>query len=501
MDLRAGLLGFATMMQHCRLLLATCALASCGSRVVPAARPDPTGPATSAAPAPQGAGASPWDAPRPATPSVAPGVKVQATPEQAAQRAIARLPQVERRLGALRGQPFRQPTPAAYQPAHEFRAFVQHEVDKELTPQKAQGVAAALLHLGLLSGPTDLRAVSIDAMASQAAAYYDPAQRKFFVVIAPDDDTVLDTITSHELTHALQDQYFDLRKYLETQPALHSDAANARRFVVEGEATFTMFAYLMAAKRKTETVDAGIAAGVAMAVKMSAPGSIADLRKMAKSQVMPGQDAELSKAAEAMDRIPAIMLVPMVDSYLKGASAIADVFAAGGWAGVYDLYAHPPQSTEQMLHPKEKLVGTRDVPTEWKAPTLPNAELLDSDVLGELGWRVYFEENGETDFAKIAAGWDGDRYAVWRLPTEGGALVSYVGTIWDTEADAKEFADAYRRTLVKRFGGDGSQRPSGARISVVHDGVSVTVLDGGATPAAHEALRKKLTVRLPAKVN
>ena len=71
-----------------------------------------------------------------------------------------------------------------------------------------------MLHIGLLDKPIDLAETLEQTMVTQAAAYYDPRQKKFFVVMAPDNDSMLDTMSAHELTHALQDQHFDLAKYL-----------------------------------------------------------------------------------------------------------------------------------------------------------------------------------------------------------------------------------------------------------------------------------------------
>ena len=65
--------------------------------------------------------------------------------------------------------------------------------------------------------------------------------------MAPDSDTMLDTMSAHELTHGLQDQHFDLTKYLAEGQKLDDDQLNARRFVVEGDATFTMLLYAIAA--------------------------------------------------------------------------------------------------------------------------------------------------------------------------------------------------------------------------------------------------------------
>jgi heme-degrading monooxygenase HmoA len=186
-----------------------------------------------------------------------------------------------------------------------------------------------------------------------------------------------------------------------------------------------------------------------------------------------------------MDKIPAIILVPMVDSYLKGAMPIAVAYAKGGWAEVAKLYSMPPNSTEQLLHPDSKLYPSRDWP---QTATLPKqaGSLVESNVVGELGWRVYLEQWGDAKAVDNAAGWDGDRFAVWR--NKDGSLVGLIATAWDSEDDAKAFEAAYRASLVARFGGDGSKRADGRAVNVMRQGMNVFILDGSADAAVLKAL-------------
>src|ERR1041384_5812136 len=62
----------------------------------------------------------------------------------------------------------------------------------------------------------------------------------------------------------------------------------------------------------------------------------------------------------------------------------------GGWPAVDKLYAAPPQSTEQVLHPDTKLYPRRDPPTKVVLAKARGTELWGS-VLGELQWKIYFD--------------------------------------------------------------------------------------------------------------
>ncbi len=72
-------------------------------------------------------------------------------------------------------------------------------------------------------------------------------------------------------------------------------------------------------------------------------------------------------------------------------------------------------------------------------------------MLGELQTSVMLGRAGP----KAAAGWDGDRYAVFEGPAEQLGLVWF--STWDSEDDAREFAPAYARYQTKRMGKDGFQ--------------------------------------------
>jgi hypothetical protein len=425
---------------------------------------------------------SPWDttamAPDHATAKVEP--KPPEDPKVVAERALKRIPEIKKHLSALRNQPFRIDVPAEYQTTADFRTFVEKEIGKELGGAKAKAMVDGLLHIGFLKERIDLGKAIADTMVTQAAAYYDPAQKKYFLVMTPSDDNMLDTITAHELTHALQDQYFDLTKYLEPNgkkgPALSADEQNARKFVVEGEATFAMFAYLITAKSGSTTIDDKTLRALKLQLKLTGNLSIDELRKMTKAQAEGlGGSPEMKASAEAMDKIPAIILVPMVDSYLKGAMPSVAAFEKGGWDEVAKLFTSPPQSTEQVLHPDTKLFP-RDMPQTTALPKQAGMTLIDSDVIGELGWRVYLEQWGDKTSNDDAAGWDGDRYAVWRA--KDGSLLGLIATTWDSEKDAQEFEAAYRASLITRFGGDGSKRSDGHVIVVSRQGNIVVIVDG-----------------------
>jgi hypothetical protein len=131
---------------------------------------------------------------------------------------------------------------------------------------------------------------------------------------------------------------------------------------------------------------------------------------------------------------------------------VIETLGVGGWGAVDRLYHDPPASTEQILHP-ERYWRARDVPRALNVPEgEAGAEILTSGSWGEFGARLVLAAAlGDSAAAEPALGWDGDRYALYRLP-DGGYRFSW-SLAWDTPRDAEEFTRAYTQALVHRFPG------------------------------------------------
>src|SRR3569623_1067089 len=183
--------------------------------------------------------ADPWGAPAQAV-----AAKPADTPEarkQRAEQALARVAVIMPKLAKLRGLAFAHDVPRDYQTAADFRAFVRAETATSLPPDRVADTSAALFHLGLLDRPGDLAALEQQAMTPQAGAYYDSQKKKFILELVPPPDLMLDMMSAHELTHALQDQHFDLDELLPHGPAtaaLDDDHVSARRFLAESAAKY-----------------------------------------------------------------------------------------------------------------------------------------------------------------------------------------------------------------------------------------------------------------------
>jgi hypothetical protein len=410
-------------------------------------------------------------------------------------------------VSALRGLPFKHPVRSGTQTREQFRAYVRGEMEREMPAPRRAALGRAYAQMGVLPPRQSLDQVMEEALTTQVAAYYDPRTQRFHRIARPGAgprkaEQEL-SIIAHELTHALQDQHFDLLAFdgsAAGASTLDDDARNARRFVTEGEATFVMMAWQIsggsgAERRLGPLMVAGLRMGIAMLAAADQAELVSALRQGGHLRDL---DAADRRDMESLVNLPPAVMVPLVEPYLKGAQLVSEVWGRGGWAAVDDLFKRPPESTEQALHPVEKLLARRDPPVRLRLAADPPAPLagaarLSSDVIGELGWRAYFKTWRHPAPEAAAAGWGGDRYWAW---TQSGRPVVLTGTRWDSEPDARRFFAAYVATLARRFPApDRTQRgssvrlrrPDGGLLAVVLRGRDVDIADG-ARPADLEAL-------------
>src|SRR6185369_13065693 len=127
----------------------------------------------------------------------------------------------------------------------QIKATIGGKIDEVFSEEEFAQIAVAYARLGLLPANYPLRAKYIDLLGEQVAAFYDQHQHKLFMF----EDASLENsqnrvVLAHELTHALQDQHFDLRR-LPLEIKDNDDRAAAASALIEGEATLVMSEYML----------------------------------------------------------------------------------------------------------------------------------------------------------------------------------------------------------------------------------------------------------------
>ena len=186
--------------------------------------------------------------------------------------------------------------------------------------------------LGLLSGEVDLFEGVNDLMDTGTLAYYDPATER--ITVRGTEMTIdLQVTLVHELTHALQDQHFDLGR-LESFES--SGEAAAFRAVVEGDASLVETRYV-------EQL------------------SVADRDAYEQTYLEQLEDA-------ALDEIPSILMASFGAHYALGEPLVGIVQERDGWDGVDDMLREPPTTEVELFHPTRFLDGFEPVLVEAVEP-------------------------------------------------------------------------------------------------------------------------------------
>ena len=344
------------------------------------------------------------------------------------------VPAIERSVGLK----FKAPPKVETRSKDDVRAFLQKKFDEDQPALELAGAERAYKLLGLLPDSLDLRKFMLTLLAEQVIGYYDPATKVLYVVNggsnakgAPSSDMLNITIT-HELVHALQDQYLNLDSLAKQRG--DNDRQAAGQAVMEGQATF-------------EQLSAMLGGGN---FAMNLPGGWERVRETIR---------ESQHAMPVFANAPMLIQETLLFPYLSGAEFVRRFKEKRTSA---DLYTRIPLSTEQVLHP-EKLLDSVDAPFHVELPKPMGASLTYSNGLGEFETRLFlFQHLGDVSTAaRGAAGWGGDRFDVVNTPQ--GAGIAWL-SLWDSPLDAADFRDLMEQSIEKRFstahgsGGTGSSR-------------------------------------------
>src|SRR5438876_9006511 len=120
----------------------------------------------------------------------------------------------------------------------EIKDYLTENLKQEYTPRELHQQEAMLQAFGLVSSDFDLAKFLVTFYTEQAAGVYDPRRKTMLIADWVGED-MQKMVLAHELTHALQDQNFDLQKFLHAVRD-DDDASSARQAIVEGHATAAM---------------------------------------------------------------------------------------------------------------------------------------------------------------------------------------------------------------------------------------------------------------------
>ncbi|HYL09095.1 MAG TPA: hypothetical protein VEU31_00020 [Candidatus Acidoferrales bacterium] len=362
--------------------------------------------------------------------------------------------EVVKDMSAILSLPQLSPLKKSVRTREEIRAFVIRQMKEDKSEAERYAGKRTLEKLGLLPKGFELDAFLVELLTEQIAGLYDPKGHEFYIADwnSPEDQKM---VMAHELTHALQDQHFQIEKWEEAAKP-NDDAQLARDAVLEGSALAAMVDYLLKDTGK----------GVRQAPEIN-------------PELFIGDPTTSPVFAKAPQYIQDSLLFP----YVAGLSFTqAFLRANSGWADLHKVFENPPVSTQQILHPelylhpaKVRGVTLPDlkpiVPPQWKK--------LEENVLGEFGLREVLKQFlGKDRAVKLAAPWVGDRYATFEDTKAKNVLMVYRIRMASAE-DAARLLGNYSEALELKYGGrhDLFRRPNYFSFATEEGGVFLRCLE------------------------
>jgi hypothetical protein len=333
-----------------------------------------------------------------------------------AREAMRAIPKLEQGSGLK----FKSPPKIEARTRDEVRKFLEEKLATEMPAAEFSGQERAYKRFGLIPDTLNLRSFMVGLLTEQIAGYYDPATKVLYVVEGA-DPTLTEMTLSHELVHALQDQYFNLDSLQKMKG--NNDRQVAAQALIEGQAIFEQMSATIGARALTTAL----------------PGTWDRVRDLIRQN---------NESMPLFTRAPFVIQETLLFPYLSGAEFIRRAKEKKPNANFLE---DVPASTEQVVHP-ERFFDTRDPPTDVTLSAPRGGKVAYENNLGEFETRLLLYEWLKDQAAAIrgAAGWDGDRYQLIDLGR--GEALAWL-TVWDTPVDAGEFRDLIDAAVLRRFKG------------------------------------------------
>jgi hypothetical protein len=326
----------------------------------------------------------------------------------------------------------------------EVESYVVKHTSEDEDARRLRRSELVLKKFGLLPRDFDLGTFLVALLKEQVAGYYDPKTRTVNLldwVNAEQQKPVL----AHELTHALQDQSFNLEKYMKpvdsdlvrkkeitAQDIENDEVSTTRQAVVEGQAMAVLVDYMLEPM--------GL--------------SLKDSPQMVQSL----KDGMLVGTADSVQfhNAPIYMKEALTFPYRYGIDFIANLVVKGGKEKAFaDLFKNPPLTTRQIMEPQTYLTGEHLPP--MTVPDLrqvfKNYDRFDVGAVGEFDVAILVDQYAGPEISnKMYPHWRGGYYCAVRPKGDAnGALGLLYASRWSNPEKAANFAAIYASALSKRY--------------------------------------------------
>lgn len=326
----------------------------------------------------------------------------------------------------------------------EVVAYLQKNMADDKDAQRLRRSELVLKKFGLLPRDFDLSKFLVALLREQIAGYYDP-KTKTVNLLDWVDVAAQRPVLAHELTHALQDQSFNIDKWMrkgdvdldtKRKPSPRNvqrdETSEARQAVVEGQAMAVLVDNMLLPTGQSLLNSPEVAKALEEGMLVGTPDSI------------------------QFQSAPIYLREAMTFPYRYGLEFTAALLRAGGKEKAFaGALKNPPYTTRQIMEPKTYLSGEKIAPLplpDFKH-IFKNYDRFDIGAIGEFDVAVLIDQYAGVGAARnLYPDWRGGYYYAARPKGDPSAALGlcYVSR-WSDPAKAAQFAAVYAKYLPKRY--------------------------------------------------
>ncbi len=345
------------------------------------------------------------------------------TPNEESRLLFGQIDDIMSGLSEITGWKVKRKVPADFISKEQLHTFVQKRLKEVVKPEEMRVEALTLKLFGLVPEEFDLEKATVDLVTEQAAAFYDYNKKRLFITESSSTFIEQRIVLVHELAHALADQQYSLSKYI-SKGNQSDDDATAREAVMEGQATWLMWAY-----------SSKLSGGEAR------PSDVI-------LDTMRGAGGSSGSQYPVFDGAPLYLRESMVFPYNQGVLFQDAVFKQLGKQGFSEVFKRAPRSSSEILHPS--MYFTRETPVTVTPPEVPEPrhyQLLTAGSVGEFDHQILGEQYVTRDEAlKLSPHWRGGDFRIYEGKKDKHAVLAYASE-WETESWADRWFGMYRSVL------------------------------------------------------
>lgn len=300
-----------------------------------------------------------------------------------------------------------------------IRMFLLERIEEEFG-SKIQLEGEMLKVLKLIPENSDYKELILKIYLDQIAGYYDNLKKRFVMADWLGSSMQIG-IAVHEQTHSLQDQHYNLTKFLSYKNQT-TDEVYARSALVEGDASAVMYDWINSSMKMPPLKEQPNVNTYVFQNVLSV-GFLANKHKDAKN-----------------------LFNLMIFPYTSGLRFVHNLLQKGSYKEVDKAFKSPPKSTEEILHPEKYGKKKEFSDIDLTKLGICEKQVKHSDTLGEFFISNFLKAIGiEASVASSAAsGWGGDKFVLLDNSTFKWII------LFDSNKEKNEFKKSFL-SIPKKF--------------------------------------------------